>query len=75
MLIGGPLRSLTTLGDLLCYERAAENERLVIFLNFGRSPVQVATEAGIILAGTDSRLDTDRVENLIELRRFGRAGH
>jgi alpha-glucosidase len=68
LLVGGQLRSLTTLGDLLSYERAAENERLVIFLNFGHSPVQVATEAGIILAGTDSRRDTERVENFIELQ-------
>jgi alpha-glucosidase len=68
MLVDGQLRSLTTLGDLLSYERAAENERLVIFLNFGHSPVQVATEAGIILAGTDPHRDTERVENFIELR-------
>ena len=68
MLVGGQLRSLTTLGDLLSYERAAENERLVIFLNFGHSPVQVPTEAGIVLAGTDSRRDTERVDNFVELQ-------
>ena len=68
MLVGGQLRSLTTLGDLLSYERTAENKRLVIFLNFGDGPVQVATEAGIVLAGTDSRRDTERVDNFIELQ-------
>ncbi len=68
MLAGGQLRSLTTLGSLLSYERAAENERLVIFLNFGDSPVQVATEPGTVLAGTDSRRDTERVDNFIELQ-------
>jgi alpha-glucosidase len=35
MLVGGQLRSLTTSGDLFSYERVEENERLVIFLNFG----------------------------------------
>ena len=68
ILVGGQLRSVTTLGDLLGYERAAENERVVIFLNFGHSPIKVATEAGIVLAGTDSRRDTERVDNFVELR-------
>jgi len=67
-LVGGQLRSITTLGNRLSYERASDNERLVIFLNFGHSPVQVATEAGIVLASTDSRRDTERVDNFIELR-------
>ena len=69
-LVGGELRSLTNLGDLLSYERATEHKRLVIFLNFGHSPVRVATEAGIVLAGTDSRRDTERFANFIELQGF-----
>jgi alpha-glucosidase len=68
VLVGAHLSCLTALGDLLSYERAAENERLVIFLNFGDRPVKVATEAGIILAGTDSRRETERVGNFVELR-------
>ena len=68
MLVGGQLSSVTTLGDLLSFERTAENERVVIFLNLGHSPVQVATEAGIVLAGTDSCRDTERVHNLVELQ-------
>jgi alpha-glucosidase len=68
MLVGGQLRSLTTSGDLLSYERASENERLAIFLNFGHGLVQVATEAGTVLAGTDSRRNTERVHNFIELQ-------
>ena len=68
MLVGGQLRFVAILGDLLSYERAAENERVVIFLNFGDSPIQVRTEAGIVLAGTDSRRDTERVDNFVELR-------
>jgi alpha-glucosidase len=67
-LVGGQLRSLTTLGNLLSFERVADNERLVIFLNFGQSPVRAATNPGIILAGTDFRRDTERVDNLIELQ-------
>ncbi|HMH12631.1 MAG TPA: alpha-amylase family glycosyl hydrolase [Edaphobacter sp.] len=68
MLVGGQLSSVTTLGDLLSFERTAENERVVIFLNLGHSPVQVTTEAGIVLAGTDSRRDTERVDNFVELQ-------
>src|ERR1700733_281566 len=68
MLVGGLLRFVAILGDLLSYERAAENERVVIFLNFGDGPIQVRTEAGIVLAGTDSRRDTEREDNFVELR-------
>jgi alpha-glucosidase len=68
VLVDGQLRSLTTLGNLLRCERAASNERLVIFLNFGHSPVRVATEVGIVLAPTDSRRNTERVDTFIELR-------
>ena len=68
MLVGGQLGSVTTSGDLLSFERTADNERVVIFLNFGHSPVQVATVAGIILAGTDSRRDSERVDNFVELQ-------
>jgi alpha-glucosidase len=68
VLVDGQLRSLTTVGNLLRYERAAANERLVIFLNFGHSLVRVATEVGIVLAGSDSRRNTERVDTFIELR-------
>ena len=68
MLVGGQLRSLTTLDNLLSYERTADNERLMIFLNFGHSPLQVATEKGVVLAGTDSRRETEQVDNFVELR-------
>ena len=67
-LVDGKLRYITYLGDVLSYERATENERLVVFLNFGHSPIRVVTEAGIILAGTDSHRDTERVADFIELR-------
>ena len=59
---------LTTVAPDYAAERAAANERLVIFLNFGHSPVRVATEVGIVLAGTDSRRNTERVDTFIELR-------
>jgi alpha-glucosidase len=68
MLVGGQLSSVTTSGDLLTFERTAESERVMIFLNFGSSPVQVATDAGIILVGTDSRRDSERVDNFVELQ-------
>ena len=68
VLVEGQLRSLTISGNLLRYERAAANERLMIFLNFGHSQVQVAIEAGIVLAGTDSRRDTERINNFIQLQ-------
>jgi len=67
-LVAGQLHSLTTLNNVLSYERTSDNERIVIFLNFGDSSVQLATEAGIVLAGTDSRRPTERIDNFIELR-------
>ena len=40
LLVGGVLRSVTASGNLLNYERVADNERLLILLNFGNSPVR-----------------------------------
>jgi alpha-glucosidase len=68
ILVGGELRSITSSGDLLSYERAAGNERLVIFLNFGESPIRVNAESGSVLAGTPSRRGTDRVDSFVELK-------
>jgi alpha-glucosidase len=68
MLVGGHLGVLTTLGDLLCYERSDGNQRLVVLLNLGQSPIHAETEAGIILTGTDFRRDLEQVGNFIELR-------
>ena len=68
VLVGGQLSCLTALGDLLRYERDAENERLVIFLNFGYSPIQVSAESAVILAGTDSRRDAERIDDFVELQ-------
>lgn len=67
-LVSGKLRSLKISGDLLSYERVTEDELLVIFLNFGHYPVQVATQGGTVLAGTDSHRDTERVDNSITLQ-------
>jgi alpha-glucosidase len=64
----GVVSSVTVSGNLLSFERVAENERLLVFLNFGHSPVQATTEAGIVIAGTDSRHNLERVNNLIELQ-------
>jgi alpha-glucosidase len=68
VLVVGVVRSLTVSGNLLSFERAADNERLRIILNFGHGPVQAATEAGIVIAGTDSRRKMERVNNLVELQ-------
>jgi alpha-glucosidase len=68
VLVVGVVRSLTVYQNLLSFERAADNERLLIFLNFGNGPVQAATEAGIVIAGTDSRRNMERVNNLVELQ-------
>ena len=66
-LIYGQLRSLKASGDLLCYERATENERLITLLNFGPTPIQVATETGIVLEGTSPRRNAEPVHESIEL--------
>jgi alpha-glucosidase len=68
ILVGGELRSITSSGDLLSYERAAGNERLMIFLNFGESPIRVNAESGSVLAGTPSRRGADRVDSFVELK-------
>jgi alpha-glucosidase len=68
ILEGGQLGVLTTLGDLLCYERSDGSQRLVVLLNLGQSPIHAETGAGIILTGTDSRRDSEQVGNFIELR-------
>jgi alpha-glucosidase len=66
-LIYGQLRSLTALGSLLCYERATEKERIIILLNFGRSPIHVAMQTGIVLEGTDPLRTAELVQESIEL--------
>lgn len=68
MLVTGRLVSLKAADNLLTYELAAENRRLAIFLNFGESPLRVATQVGIVLAGTDSSRETEQVEDIIELQ-------
>jgi alpha-glucosidase len=68
VLVDGALCSVTASGDLLTYERVADNERLLIFLNFGLSPVQATTEAGIVITDTSTHRDGERVNNLIELQ-------
>jgi alpha-glucosidase len=68
VLVGGNLRSVTTLGDLLSYERAGDNERLVVFLNFGHTPVRVAAESGVVLVGPHSRRGMERIDNFVELK-------
>jgi len=68
VLVSGELRFITASGNLLNYERIADNERLLIFLNFGHSPVQATTEAGIVIAGTSPHRDKARVNNVIELQ-------
>ncbi len=68
VLASGGMRSVTASGNLLSYERVAENERFLVLLNFGQSPVRVATEAGIVLATTNGHRDGERVNNFIELQ-------
>jgi len=68
ILVAGVVRSLTVYGNLLSFERVADKERLLILLNFGNGPVQAATEAGIVITGTDSRRNMERVNNLVELQ-------
>jgi alpha-glucosidase len=68
VLVSGVLRSVTVSGNLLSYERVADNERLLIFLNFGHSPVRVATERGLVIADTGSHRDMEQVNDFIELQ-------
>ena len=68
VLVVGVVRSLTVSENLLSFERATDTERLRIILNFGHDPIQAATEAGIVIAGTDSHRNMERVNNLVDLQ-------
>jgi alpha-glucosidase len=67
-LVYGQLRDLKTSGNLLTYERVAEDERLVVVLNFGDRAIRVPTGVGTVLAGTDFHRETERLRDFIELR-------
>ena len=64
----GVVRSVTVSGNLPSVERATDAERLLIFLNLSHGYLQATTEAGIVIAGTDSRRNMERVNNLVELQ-------
>jgi alpha-glucosidase len=68
VLVNGTVRSIAVSGNTLTYERVAENERVLILLNFSNSQVRTATEAGIVIADTNSLRTGERVNNIIELQ-------
>ena len=67
-LVEGELRSAGTSGNLLSYERIANDGRFLIVLNFGNSPIRAATKSGTLIASTDVYRRTARINNFIELR-------
>jgi alpha-glucosidase len=68
VLVSGALRSVTVSGNLLSYERVADSERLLIFLNFGHNPVRAATERGLVIADTGSHRNMEQADGFIELQ-------
>lgn len=68
VLVDGVLGSVSASGTLLRYERVGEGERFLILLNFGHSPIEVDTEAGIVVAGTHSGRVNERVNSVVELQ-------
>ena len=53
--------------SLLRYERGEAKQRLLVLLNFGRTPLRAATETGSILVATAPSRVGERVNNLVEL--------
>jgi alpha-glucosidase len=53
----GAYRALSVIGDVLCYERAAEDQRLLVALNFGDRPAEMRLSSW---SGKHVLLSTDR---------------
>ena len=66
-LIDGEMRSISANQNLLRYERIGDEERLLVLLNLGHSPIQAAAEAGNVIAATNTYREGERVENSVEL--------
>jgi alpha-glucosidase len=67
-LIDGKMQSVGVEGQTLRYERASENEHLLILLNMGHHSAQVRTTGGVILKSTGGERGGERVESLISLK-------
>jgi alpha-glucosidase len=67
-LISGKLSGLAAEGNLLCYERANAEERLLILLNLGFDPIEAKLHSGTVLASTQFDRNEKRVENVVTVR-------
>ena len=57
-LVSGKLRSVTVQSDVLRFQRVGDQDRLVVLLNFGHSPVEIEMEQGTVILSTN--LDRER---------------
>jgi alpha-glucosidase len=67
VLVSGEIFSVVADKNLLRYERAGGDERLLVLLNLGNNPVQAKTEAGKVIAATCSHREGEEVDALVEL--------
>jgi alpha-glucosidase len=66
-LVDGALHAVTATGNLLTYERVADDERLLILLNFGDTLIQVPTPPGIVIASTNSHRNAEHTNTTLNL--------
>jgi alpha-glucosidase len=57
-LVSGKLQSVTVQSDVLRFQRVGDQDRLVVLLNFGHSPVEIEMEQGTVILSTN--LDRER---------------
>ncbi len=67
-LVDGALSSVTASGNLLTYERVADDERLLILLNFGDTTTQAITSPGVVIAATHADRDAEPTNTTINLQ-------
>jgi alpha-glucosidase len=67
MLVSGEISSVVADKNLLRYERAGEDERLLVLLNLGNDSDQAKTEAGKVIAAIRSDREGEQVDALVEL--------
>ena len=66
-LVGGEIVDVAAEGDLLCYERRTDGERLQIVLNIGASP-QRLSRSGTLLLSTHGDIEAPTIDGDLRLR-------
>jgi alpha-glucosidase len=67
-LISGKLSGLSAESNLLCYERADAEEKLLILLNLGFDPIEAKLQRGTVLSSTGFDRNEKRIEDVVTVR-------